>query len=356
MTLNHLRYFVAVVDCKSFRKAAETVHVSQPALSNCIRTLECFYDVPLLHRRRTGIYPTPAGKVLYEQALRALTALSRARREISKMDPRGTCNVRVGATRIAATTVVPPAIAAASREFPAISYTVTPVPESDSASKLDSDRMDFAFITLPESQKPAEVRATLVGRVKLGIFARSRHRILSIAEPKPTDLVSERWILPRTGQLAKAADALLGPHLPDGHRLSLVTAQSCSIAEFAEQVDALTILPVLPTTEQTGGYSLRQVQVAQFTAHLNVFLVCSGSTGAASSIQQAIGELFRRTAVHLLTEPDLRGSSSTHVPSGVGGQTPSSFEIRPNSLPLPRVQPPALPAAPRVGRVAYSRE
>jgi DNA-binding transcriptional LysR family regulator len=67
MDIDIFRRFLAVVECGSMNKAAQTLHVSQPALSKSIQQLEDVYGVPLLHRGAQGIAPTEYGLFLVER-------------------------------------------------------------------------------------------------------------------------------------------------------------------------------------------------------------------------------------------------------------------------------------------------
>ncbi|MEI9899681.1 MAG: LysR family transcriptional regulator [Hyphomicrobium sp.] len=59
MQLRHLRYFVKIVEAGSFSRAATTIHVAQPALSQQIAELEERLGVPVLQRHARGVRPTP---------------------------------------------------------------------------------------------------------------------------------------------------------------------------------------------------------------------------------------------------------------------------------------------------------
>src|ERR1700691_5982879 len=69
MQLRHLRYFVKIVEAGSFSRAAATIHVAQPALSQQIAELEEELGLPVLQRHARGISPTAAGEVLYREAV-----------------------------------------------------------------------------------------------------------------------------------------------------------------------------------------------------------------------------------------------------------------------------------------------
>jgi LysR family transcriptional regulator, nitrogen assimilation regulatory protein len=68
LQLRHLRYFVKIVEAGSFSRAAATIHVAQPALSQQIAELEERLGLTLLQRNPRGVRPTAAGEVLYREA------------------------------------------------------------------------------------------------------------------------------------------------------------------------------------------------------------------------------------------------------------------------------------------------
>ena len=68
MDSRQLSYFLAVVDCAGFGRAAEQLHVAQPSLSQAIRTLERQLATPLFHRNSRGIELTEAGRTLVSPA------------------------------------------------------------------------------------------------------------------------------------------------------------------------------------------------------------------------------------------------------------------------------------------------
>ena len=70
--LRHLRYFVGIVDAGSLSRAAQTLFVAQPTLSQQMTELEDDLGVPLLLRSVRGVKPTPAGEALYREASRIL--------------------------------------------------------------------------------------------------------------------------------------------------------------------------------------------------------------------------------------------------------------------------------------------
>lgn len=69
MTFEQLEYFIAVVRCDTFFDAAQTLHISQSALSKQIMKLEKELDIKLLDRSRRSASLTEAGTMFYQEAL-----------------------------------------------------------------------------------------------------------------------------------------------------------------------------------------------------------------------------------------------------------------------------------------------
>lgn len=78
----HLRYFVAVAEDLSFRRAAERIHIDQSPLSRAIRDLEDELGVPLFVRLPRGLQLTPAGLKLQTECRKLLIRLERLKRTV----------------------------------------------------------------------------------------------------------------------------------------------------------------------------------------------------------------------------------------------------------------------------------
>ena len=77
MTLQELRYLIAVAEEKHFERAAEICHVSQSTLSAQLKKLEDQLNVTLFDRSQRQITPTPAGREIIVQARLTLEAASK---------------------------------------------------------------------------------------------------------------------------------------------------------------------------------------------------------------------------------------------------------------------------------------
>jgi LysR family transcriptional regulator, glycine cleavage system transcriptional activator len=78
--------FEAAARTGSFTRAAEELHISQPAISHAMRVLEEGLGVPLFERRHKGVAPTEAGRYLQEQVTLGLTLIDQALREVRTLN------------------------------------------------------------------------------------------------------------------------------------------------------------------------------------------------------------------------------------------------------------------------------
>ncbi|MBK3493467.1 LysR family transcriptional regulator [Viridibacillus sp. YIM B01967] len=85
MDLKRLNYFVTIVNCKSYSKAAEKLHISQPSLSNAVKKLEQEIGAPLLERSTRKFVLTDAGELLYLRASDMLSQMKIMNKEMEEV-------------------------------------------------------------------------------------------------------------------------------------------------------------------------------------------------------------------------------------------------------------------------------
>src|SRR3954452_6083034 len=96
MELRHLRYFVAVAEELHFRRAAERLHVAQPAVSEQVRKLEAELGVLLLNRTHRSVSLTDAGAAMLVEARRVLRQAEVAERVAKETARQAAGRLRMG--------------------------------------------------------------------------------------------------------------------------------------------------------------------------------------------------------------------------------------------------------------------
>jgi DNA-binding transcriptional LysR family regulator len=162
MELRHLRYFVTVAEELHFRKAAEKLHIVQPALSKQISALERELGIQLLDRDRRHVSLTPAGQAFMEEALEVLAqadgAVSRAR-SVSRGE---VGRLNIGFIHPALADLLPRALRRFRRHYPGVMLTVGESTNRASIERITSRSMHFAFARLPIADRPELAQEVLV--------------------------------------------------------------------------------------------------------------------------------------------------------------------------------------------------
>lgn len=148
VTLRQLRYFQALVEHGSFSRAAESVHVSQPALSLQIRELETSLGGKLVERESRGFLLTPLGRDAHEQTLRILdeTLLLET---MGKRFEEGPLRVAVGIVSTLAPYLLPGILERLRASSPRIELEVLEASGQELVASLLAGRLDAAIVSLP---------------------------------------------------------------------------------------------------------------------------------------------------------------------------------------------------------------
>lgn len=124
MQMKQLEALVNVIDFKSFSKAAEATYLSQPTISSHIRILESELGVKLVIRSTKEIYPSYAGKVLYEYAKEILKLRERALLELKKEVSEIAGTLQIAISEYPSQYFLPVFLSSFSKEYPELSYRI----------------------------------------------------------------------------------------------------------------------------------------------------------------------------------------------------------------------------------------
>jgi DNA-binding transcriptional LysR family regulator len=149
MELRHLRYFVAVAEELHFRRAAERLHVAQPAVSEQIRKLERELGVRLLDRDQRRVALTHAGAVLLREARRVLDQADAARTAVQHARDHATSCLRVGYVPASLPAGVGRILQRLAVAMPHLETTLEPGSNLELIESVRAERLDAAIVSLP---------------------------------------------------------------------------------------------------------------------------------------------------------------------------------------------------------------
>lgn len=193
MTLNELRYIVALSKAGHFGRAAEQCHVSQPTLSVAIKKLEDALGVTLFERSRTGVWPTPIGLRIVDRAVCALdeTAAISDIAQQSK-DP---CSepLKLGAIYTVGPYLFPHLVPQLKQTMPELQLYIEENFTAVLRQKLRSGELDAIIISLPFTE--ADVATQILYDEALVAVLPSNHPLAQAADISPAQLGQENLLL-----------------------------------------------------------------------------------------------------------------------------------------------------------------
>lgn len=145
MDVRQLKYFLRIVDLKSFSEASKHLRIAQPALGLQVRKLEEELGVALLERHARGVTPTAAGLLLYEHADIILRQVERARSEVVDIgvEPRG--KIAIGLTGTVSLVLGAALVESYHNACPNVSLRVVDGLSELLVEWVEADRLDIAF-------------------------------------------------------------------------------------------------------------------------------------------------------------------------------------------------------------------
>ena len=192
--LKQLKYFLAVAEEKSFSRAAERLHISQPPLSQQIMKLESELGVKLFTRTTRIFELTVAGRALMVEAAELLGKMRMTIDTIRQIDRGEVGRLRVGIVGSAMWGPIPGLLEQFQSQFPRVSWTIHELGPNDQWEALRSKQIDVGFWREPRIEpdvlKQANLRQELCFREQFCVAVNARHPLAgraSIALPEIAD-------------------------------------------------------------------------------------------------------------------------------------------------------------------------
>ena len=145
MDLNHLRSFVSVAQFGHLTRAAETLHLSQPALSAHIKSLEEEFGVPLFERSSSGMTLTPSGRRLLAEAEQIIGAVEHLKHSAQELRGEPTGSLKLGTVLEPSILRVGDLLVRARERFPQIQIELNQVMSSDALARVRSGGLDASY-------------------------------------------------------------------------------------------------------------------------------------------------------------------------------------------------------------------
>ncbi|HEX7261921.1 MAG TPA: LysR substrate-binding domain-containing protein [Luteolibacter sp.] len=182
MELRHLRYFVAVAEELSFRKAAQRLNVSRPALSKQVKDLEDEIAVKLLDRDTVRVSLTKAGEIFLADSQKLLAQAEQAIERASQAQSGHRGKLRIGSVGIIATDFLPKTLKIFHQKYPGVEVAFVEMLPVEQLDALAKGKIDIGFAYGREIEKIPNLRSLCVIHSVYGIAVSRQHPLATRSE------------------------------------------------------------------------------------------------------------------------------------------------------------------------------
>jgi DNA-binding transcriptional LysR family regulator len=185
LDLRQLRYFVAVARERNFTRAAETLHIAQPPLSRQIKQLEEELGVTLIERGSRPVRLTEGGRLLYEQAVRALDQMEEIHAVMRRLREAEIPRFSIGFVASTLYGKLPQVIRRYRAARPKVELTLLELTTLEQVAALKEGRIDVGFGRIPFDDPLIE--RVLLRNERIIVALPETHRLRDHAGPLRLD-------------------------------------------------------------------------------------------------------------------------------------------------------------------------
>ena len=248
MTLQELRYLVAVAEEGQVARAAERCHVGQPTLSTQLKKLEGTLGVQLFERGPRGLTPTAAGAPIIAQARIVLEEVQKLREFARTAQDPMAGTLRVGVIPTLGPYLLPHLLPAIRKTYPKLRLLLSENLTAQLIEALRGHMLDCALIALPVTPEGLETMELFREPFELALPA--GHGLAKKKRVQPQDLADENLLLLAEGHcLRDQALDVCGAAM----RASREEVQATSLETLRQMVAAGIGCTLLPRLSTLGG-------------------------------------------------------------------------------------------------------
>ncbi len=195
MTLRHFKIFVTVCDTMNMTAAAESLFISQSAISQAIAELEKYYDVRLFERLSRKLYLTKAGEKLLSYARHIIRMNMDIENDMKLLHENGT--IRLGASVTVGATVLPRIVSAYKKISPETDIEVFEDNTEQIEQRLLGDKTDIGLVEGETTSQ--DILSTPFMDDELVLICGKNHRFAALSVIQPHELEKEDFIIREQG-------------------------------------------------------------------------------------------------------------------------------------------------------------
>ncbi|MGE4338975.1 MAG: LysR family transcriptional regulator [Pigmentiphaga sp.] len=287
-----LKLFLAVAEQGSIGRAAESIPITQPALSKHMQRLEVQLGVTLFQRTSVGIELTPFGQALAVHARTVLAEVQRLQNRMADLREGRAGQVAIGAGTGILESYVAPAVTRLTHRYPDVRVTAAAGLAEDLLPALRDGELDILAGSRPAAGWPEEIVCTPWFKDEIGIVVRVGHPLQRRRGLTLESLRGSRWVLPpRQHTFTRGCTACFQSAGIAPPAATIVTTSATFIDHTVANSDALTFMP-LDLIRAPSRQRMAQLRVPGSTWSREVCLFHRANTVQTPIIRALMHELM----------------------------------------------------------------
>jgi DNA-binding transcriptional LysR family regulator len=244
MELRQIRSFLSIAETLHFGRSAELIHLSQPALSLQIRSLEEEIGVRLFERNRRKTTLTAAGVAFRDDAARALSQLDQALHR-AKLAASGKLGlVRIGFISTALSEIVPNIVRQFRELNPEVEFSLRAILTADQVRMLETGSLDVGFLRLPIGRHSV-LDVVTVHREPFVLVVPASHKLAKKKRVRLSEVSGQDFVMYERAHAPGFHDLIVGM-LRDARIVPNVSQTAGEISTLISLVDAHMGIAILP--------------------------------------------------------------------------------------------------------------
>jgi len=241
MELRHLRYFRVVAELQHFHKAANTLCISQPALSSQIKQLEEELNTKLFERVGRSVRLSESGELVLSSAKLILNQVELMRESVSDIESGDTGSLRIGVLQSISALYLRQLVIDFDRRYPNISLHIEELPNHQIESKVSLGEIDVGIgFILQREYKNVEFEVLFSEKWKLVVAPQHESMVADIMQGKSHKL--KAILLPEYFETRKVVNRYFAANNVQVKQITEVNSITC-ILDLVESGHAFTVLP-----------------------------------------------------------------------------------------------------------------
>jgi DNA-binding transcriptional LysR family regulator len=297
LKIRQLLLLSALGDTGNLRRAASELGMTQPAATKLLHELEQALNVELFERSRRGMKPTVFGVAMIRRSRALLTDLDGVRDEIAALSQGSLGTLALGANTSTASELVPRTVAALLERHPGVGISVVEGTNDMLMEMLRRGELDMVVGRVMGGAAMDDVDLRVLHEDEFLVVCGPRHPLLKMKRVTLTDLLHQRWILPKsTAPVRQRLDILFIEMAGGRPRNAIESTSLLTNLGLLQESNMVTVMPADLVRQFSRSGLVKTLPISLPGLFFPVALITRANRPSTPVLDAFIEELLRVSA------------------------------------------------------------